>query len=245
MWICSRTYYVLDAEVRSSAVRAAFSWNTPVDPVVVARQVIGLAETFSAAREALEGAPAETGGDGDDKATSLRDNAHTLEGHRQTMAGVVPRLYQILSNAVEADEARSRSPEGSGGGNNPGVMVTERVRAVLHGKPWLWVGDAFVPADQVAFTSPANAAPYLYAVPPDLACFATLLKRFGVRPSFGPSDFCHALRRLAVETGAAEPLVSTAPPATGAAAGRDQRSGVVGGLAALTGYKGNNGGDRV
>ncbi|CAN0259506.1 unnamed protein product, partial [Ectocarpus sp. 4 AP-2014] len=115
---------------------------------------------------------------------------------------------------------------------------TERVRAVLHGKPWLWVGDAFVPADQVAFTSPANAAPYLYAVPPDLACFATLLKRFGVRPSFGPSDFCHALRRLAVETGAAEPLVTTAPPAAGAAAGRDQGSGVVGGLAALTGYKG-------
>ncbi|CAN0511661.1 unnamed protein product, partial [Discosporangium mesarthrocarpum] len=56
---------------------------------------------------------------------------------------------------------------------------------------------------QVAFTSPANAAPYLYAVPPDLACFATLLRRFGVRSSFGPSDFCAALWRLALETGAA------------------------------------------
>lgn len=67
------------------------------------------------------------------------------------MAGVVPRLYQILSNAVEADEARTRSQKGGGGGNNPGagMVVTERVRAVLHGKPWLWVGDAFVPADQV------------------------------------------------------------------------------------------------
>ncbi|CAN0159855.1 unnamed protein product, partial [Hapterophycus canaliculatus] len=55
--------------------------------------------------------------------------AHALEGHRQTMAGVVPRLYQLLSNAVEADDAR--------------------VQAVLCGKPWLWVGDGFVPADQV------------------------------------------------------------------------------------------------
>lgn len=92
----------------------------------------------------------------------------------------------------------------------------------------------------MAFTSPANAAPYLYAVPPDLACFATLLKRFGVRPSFGPSDFCHALRRLAVETGAAEPAV--APVA--AAVGDSRRSGGGGGggmvesLVALAGFKG-------
>jgi hypothetical protein len=34
-----------------------------------------------------------------------------------------------------------------------------------------------------------NAAPYLYTVPPDLACFAPLLKSFGVRDSFGSSDF--------------------------------------------------------
>lgn len=130
------------------AINSVRTLCVPV-PYTVA-QVIGLAETFSAAREALEAAPADTGGGGDDKTTSPGDNAHTLEGHRQTMAGVVPRLYQILSNAVEADEARSRSQEGGGGGgNNPGVVVTERVRAVLHGKPWLWVGDAFVPADQV------------------------------------------------------------------------------------------------
>lgn len=73
------------------------------------------------------------------------------------MAGVVPRLYQLLSNAVEADDARARSQEsggsGSGSGGNPGKGVaTEGIRAVLHGKPWLWVGDAFVPADQVSQT---------------------------------------------------------------------------------------------
>ena len=46
---------------------------------------------------------------------------------------------------------------------------------------WLWMGTVFVTADQVAFHSPANAAPYLYSVPPDLACFNSLLRTFGVR----------------------------------------------------------------
>lgn len=94
--------------------------------------------------------------------------------------------------------------------------------------------------------SPANAAPYLYAVPPDLACFATLLKRFGVRPSFGPSDFCHALRRLAVETGAAEPAVAPVATAAVAAAVENRRDtgggggGMVESLVALAGFKGQS-----
>lgn len=84
---------------------------------------------------------------------------------------------------------------------------------------------------QVAFTSPANAAPYLYSVPPDLACFATLLKRFGVRQSFGPSDFCHALRRLAVETGAADSdFVSPAAAAAAASAEADEAKSAGGGM---------------
>ena len=82
---------------------------------------------------------------------------------------------------------------------------------------------------QVAFTSPANAAPYLYAVPPDLACFATLLKRFGVRPSFGPSDFCHALRRLAVESGAAEPVVTPSATSSSSSGGQSRVGGGSGG----------------
>lgn len=39
-----------------------------------------------------------------------------------------------------------------------------------------------------------------------------------MRSSFGPSDFCHALRRLALETGAAEPVVNPSPPSPGEAA---------------------------
>jgi len=62
---------------------------------------------------------------------------------------------------------------------------------------------------QVAFSTPANAAPYLYAVPNSLACFSNLLKHFNVRPSFGSSDFAAVLRRMAVETGAAGKTSST------------------------------------
>ncbi|CAN0436052.1 unnamed protein product [Scytosiphon promiscuus] len=65
------------------------------------------------------------------------------------MAGVVPRLYQLLSNAVEADDARARSQRESADGNPGTGVVTEGIRAALYGKPWLWVGDGFVPADQV------------------------------------------------------------------------------------------------
>lgn len=39
-----------------------------------------------------------------------------------------------------------------------------------------------------------------------------------MRSSFGSSDFCHALRRLALETGAAEPMVNPSSPLPGEAA---------------------------
>lgn len=79
-------------------------------------------------------------------------------------------------------------------------------------------------------------------MPPDLACFATLLRRFGVRPSFGPSDFCHALRRLAVETGAAQPVTSPAAASSALVERKSAAGGVVGSLAALAGYGGGAGG---
>lgn len=111
-------------------------------------KVTALAETFTKVRKALEATPAATaaagvaGGDGD--IPSPQQNAHTLEGHRQTMAGVVPRLYQLLSNAIEAEDAQGQGTEGGAGRK----MITDGVRVVLHEASWLWVGDAFVPADQ-------------------------------------------------------------------------------------------------
>lgn len=120
-------------------------------PLFDPKQVTGLAETFSAAHEKLNVVDngGEGGGNTNETSPEEKANAHTLEGHRQTMAGVVPRLYQLLSNTVEAEDTSARSQEGGDTtGAGAGVM-TEGIRGVLHGKPWLWVGDAFVPADQV------------------------------------------------------------------------------------------------
>lgn len=149
------------------------------------RQVTGLAETYSSAREALEAESDVAAGDANTEVSPRKNaaatNAHTLEGHRQTMAGVVPRLYQLLSNAVEADDARARShsQESYGGGNgSPGAGVTvstEGIRAVLHGKSWLWVGDAFVPADQVRQNSDGFVRFALTLTPP-------------LRPSFSDQE---------------------------------------------------------
>lgn len=124
--------------------------------MVIARsaQVTGLAETFSANRKVLEASATDipstggavSAGQGVSASASPRSqDTHTLEGHRQTMAGVVPRLYQLLSNAVEADDARGLERENEA--TRP--VVTQALRSVLHGASWLWVGDAFVPADQV------------------------------------------------------------------------------------------------
>ncbi|CAM9856820.1 unnamed protein product, partial [Choristocarpus tenellus] len=50
MWFSSKTFYVLDAEVRSSEVKSGFGWDQPLDPVVVARQITGMAKAFPQAR---------------------------------------------------------------------------------------------------------------------------------------------------------------------------------------------------
>jgi hypothetical protein len=74
------------------------------------------------------------------------------------------------------------------------------VASLLRGQAWLWIApDTFARAEQVAFRAPSNAAPYLYAVPPHLLGAATMLSAFGVRESFGPSDYVDVLRTMATQ----------------------------------------------
>lgn len=109
-------------------------------------QVTGLADEFSGVRDELVAAPRRASAKNASASSGSKQSAHTLEGHRQTMAGVVPRLYQLLSNAVEGHSEGERR-----GGDDAAAKhraTIEGIQGVLHGKPWLWVGDAFVPADQ-------------------------------------------------------------------------------------------------
>ena len=103
----------------------------------------------------------------------------------QVVSCEVPKLYHLLSALTS----------GGGGGGAGGAVAA----AALAGAPWVWVGTAFVHAERAAFTCPPHAAPYLHAVPGDLASFGPLLRRFGVRSAFGPSDFIGVLGRLGAE----------------------------------------------
>jgi len=99
-----------------------------------------------------------------------QDSEGRVNELRQTVTAVIPIIYQLLSSF---NEERQR----------------EEIRQALHDAQWVFVGDRFVQAEQVAFRSQVNATPYLYSVPPDLACFSPLLKTMGVRQAFGSSDF--------------------------------------------------------
>ncbi len=98
----------------------------------------------------------------------------------QKVSSEVGRIYHILNN-VESE------------------YEVDVMRSVLHGSEWLWMGNSFVSSDHVAFTSNINASPYLMEVPPDLACFKNLLNLFNVRDTFGSSDYCLVLNRMAEE----------------------------------------------
>uniref|UniRef100_A0A7S2UD61 U-box domain-containing protein n=1 Tax=Attheya septentrionalis TaxID=420275 RepID=A0A7S2UD61_9STRA len=113
----------------------------------------------------------------DDNNESSEESSSVL---RQTMTSEIPRLYNILNNVRSHYEV-------------------DVVRSKLHGCAWLWMGTRFVSPDHAAFTSSINAVPYLFTVPPDLAVYRSLLKTFGVRDSFGSSDFCDVLQVMANE----------------------------------------------
>ncbi|CAM9585905.1 unnamed protein product, partial [Chrysoparadoxa australica] len=178
MWLSSHCRYTTQVEIHSEKLIRALGWEQPVEPVTVAKQVrVDLSGLECKCNVSTAARLSELG----------KSTAEEAESYRQTLAGVVPTLYQHLSNAGQSHRIRCSS-------------IAERLRKALHESPWLWMGDRFVTASQVAFTSPANARPYLYAVPPDLACFSMLLKTFGVRPAFSSSDFCSVLKTMAAET---------------------------------------------
>lgn len=113
------------------------------------------------------------------------DQPFTLDTISQTISAELPRIYHVL-NQVQSD------------------TEIDTIRSILHERNWLWVGGLFVSSDHVAFTSSINAMPYLYTVPPDLACFRNLLSVFGVRKKFSSSDFCEVLQRMASQDNIAD-----------------------------------------
>lgn len=96
----------------------------------------------------------------------------------QKYSSEVGRMYHIL-NSVESDYEK------------------DVIKSNLHASAWLWMGDGFISSDHIAYSSSINAQPYLFTVPPDLACFRNLLSTFNIRQTFGSSDYCMVLSRMA------------------------------------------------
>ena len=61
------------------------------------------------------------------------------------------------------------------------VVCMPQVRLTLEGAPCIWAGAGFVAAADAALATPADFAPYLEAVPPELAQHKELLLALGVR----------------------------------------------------------------
>eukprot|EP00624_Nannochloropsis_granulata_P006097 evm.model.NODE_4411_length_24991_cov_22.225641.5 len=195
MWYGSSLFGIIPSETPvAEQVKYVFGWKTPLPPSMVAQQLVAIAEsfhTYAATVTAVGGAATQSQKAKDEKKEKEGKEDGKMENDavqvmQQAVSSVIPVIYQKLSLTLQ----------------NPTGAEEQSVRQHLHGAPWVFVGDRFVETEQVAFASQVNATPYLYTVPPDLACFAPLLKTLGVRASFGPSDFVQVLHNMAMETGA-------------------------------------------
>ena len=68
---------------------------------------------------------------------SVDFDSDSLQEVRETITGLIPQLYQRLNNRLSSSESD----------------VTKDVKAILWGQRWIWVGDSFVAAEEVALTS--------------------------------------------------------------------------------------------
>lgn len=102
-------------------------------------------------------------------ASSVRQLVHCLFLHPLSIASVTNKPDRS-PGAVMIRSASSFIP-----------YLAPQVRLTLEGAPCIWTGAGFVAAADAALATPADFAPYLQAVPPELAQHKDLLLALGVR----------------------------------------------------------------
>jgi sacsin len=155
LWLASASSFVLEGNVYSSSLREQLGWAAAVPVRAIAAQLRACSEAHDV--EAAD------------------------EVWAQTMASVVPRLYEHLAKAMDTPDDFAAMEE------------------ELEGAPWVWVGYSFVETKHVSFTGLANGRPYLHTC--DLFGFRGLLEALGVRTAFSTEDFVDALQRMANDYG--------------------------------------------
>ncbi len=155
------------------------------------------------------------GGGGGGGGSGNRAPAHLVRLQRS-----LPKLYEALLEALEAEDAVEADQDGSASSSS---SAQETVAAILSTNnagavPWVWVGTRFAPTRQCAFECPAQqrgSSRHLHEIPADMAAsFGPLFRRMGVRQRFGNSDFLSALLSLWRDNGgqrgkASQPLAKT------------------------------------
>jgi len=103
--------------------------------------------------------------------------------YRQRFAQASSQIYAILDANLDDTD----------------TMDSDETFNVLREESWIWVGDKFVTASQVAFEAPENARPFLYSVPDQMLCYENLLKHSCIRKKFSGEDFVNLLSSLKSE----------------------------------------------
>lgn len=182
MWLASYSKRLVEGDVHSPSLKQLFGWLDPISIKDVSLQLRMMSKTFEEVQNKIELSKAIDTTEGDSLGKGDKGRKHIpLSALCQKYSSEVGRMYHIL-NTVESE------------------YEMDVIKSVLHGSAWLWMGDGFVPSDHIAYTSSINATPYLHTVPPDLACYRNLLSAFSIRNTFGSSDYCLVLTRMAQET---------------------------------------------
>jgi hypothetical protein len=189
-WLCSCTYRIIKADVRSSLLCSVLGWDRPVPGNAVAQQLITLSDSFHADTRKVEPqdhiSSATTSATTDDYG-----GVHsTIESRKQfeRYYFIVPQLYDALLQSMTSE---------------PRPYVEIWMRA-LKSRAIIWIGSQFVESERVAFSglSSVDTEPYLYVVRAELLQYSPLLKELGVRDSFDVADIAGILRTLQVQAGA-------------------------------------------
>ena len=155
VWLVSSTRYLSAYEVRSQELLQALGWHKPIAVSVLAKQLLHLAKLSYEAPEMGMGV-----GVGDDTYTSFQ----------QHLASLIPRIYELISEAVKLDYETSGA-------------VIAAVQKEWSSREWLWNGDGFLGVRNVAFSSAINvSALHLHTVSPELLPFRPLFTTLGVCP---------------------------------------------------------------
>ncbi|KAJ1463330.1 hypothetical protein M885DRAFT_610341 [Pelagophyceae sp. CCMP2097] len=215
-WACSGSFFILDAgkceAPRSPQLLRALHWGEAVSVGTIATQLRLVAEKYQRAADdddALEAEGAFVDTDAlEASATSPASDvvdvdavdavdavppprvASAVRRRQQAMVRIVPRLYAALDAAI------------CGGGRVSALAAISS--AIGEETPCVWVARSagFVCAASVAlrgvptFTNDADAAPFMHALPADLACFEAVMRALGVRETFCASDYVDVCRKL-------------------------------------------------